>query len=892
MTAARNDSLAFCPSDGARAMRECPGPLVPGRLTSTAPVEPDHQPDISAGPFQPPTRSRKWHSLFTSQDDWNSCYAQGHAYRPLDDGERELLAQCAPAPEGGRALDVGCGTGELALYPASMGCSADALDWADAALAAVDAPQGASVRWLHLNIERGNLQPLDPGGYDLITLRMVYAFMRDRARLARTLGQRLRKNGALVVITALAATTPAERRGIALDEDEIAHLMSMWHQPQRFTANGMVLLVLRDLKRAAVQITNTARPQPGSVTGAHAVVTDAEGRALLNRSSHQVWELPGGSTSPGEGFDQTAVRALAEQTGLAADPFNAHVLGLLLDAQDDLPMTSAVVRVTDHSGQVQPPKPDENQRLGWHPLHALHRLDRLSAPTARSLDMVWPGVLPYVPAAHAYPVDNACPPVSGESPEAIERREQMADRVIAGGWAPSVPVQRALRSVPRHRFTPESPLRTAHHSDLAVATEHVEQARATSSVSAAWLQADMIEHLHLAEGMTVLEGGSGGYNAELIAHVVGPTGRVITIDLAPYVVRRTRRLTAEAGCGRVTAVLGSASDGAVEHMPRGGFDAAAITYNCWDVAPAWRDQLADGRYLVLPLEVHGYTRAIAFRKHGRVLRATGFTFCGFVRDRGPSARAVPAVGLADSELQLRFPDGVPVDITGLDEALVGPRHEVATGVAVAGNESFETLQLFLATTLPTFCRLARNRDQDSGITALPKHSDAAAITAAGSLAYLTHTLVQDGPTPERRRSEFVAHGFGPSGPALAERLATAVQRWDVHERDHSYPELEVHPVGTPDADLPAGHRLDKIHSRLVWTWRSDPTTTPTQPKVSAHGQPEPRPDRAAAPAGPVRALLRPDCFRPEDHRSPRSHTPNEGHRCRRRARVPRRGVGT
>ncbi|WP_258049742.1 methyltransferase, FxLD system [Streptomyces finlayi] len=730
-------------------------------------------------------------------------------------------------------------TGELALHLASMGYAVDAVDWANCAFPSTDAhlddPAHRSVRWQHLDIERANLSKLQADGYDLIVLRMVFAFLRDRTRLTRTLGRRLRTNGALVVITPLAATTPAERRGIALDEDEVAHLVSMWGQAQRFDANGMAVLVLRGLKKPAAQITNTPSPPLSSVTEVHAVATDAQGRVLLDRSQ-QGWELPGASAEPGEGFEHTAVRALAEQTGVTAVPTDAHVLGLHLDAPDGFPRTSVVVRISAHTGQVQPLKPDEVEHVDWHPLHALHRLDRLSATSARALDLVWPGVLPYVPSAHMYPVDSTYPPVPGELPEAVERREAMADRVIAGGWAPSLPVQQALRAVPRHRYTPESPLRTAYHSDLAVVTERNDFALATSSVSAAWLQADMTEHLRLTAGMTVFEGGSGGYNAELIAHVVGPAGRVITVDLAPYVVRRTRRLTAEAGSGRVTAVLGSASDGAAEHMPRGGFDASVITYNCWDIAPAWREQLADGRYLVLPLEVHGYTRAIAFHKHGLVLRATDFQFCGFVRDRGPAACTVPTIDLADGELQLRFPDGAPAQTADLDNALAGPRHEVATGVSVASNESFETLQLFLATTLPGFCRLARNRERDSGITALPKGSDAAAITADGSLAYLTHILVQDGPTPEQRRSEFMAHGFGPSGPALAEQLAAAVRRWDAHERAHGYPELQVHPAGTPDAELPTGHVLDKTHSRLVWTWRSDAPDTPAlQPeKVSAH----------------------------------------------------------
>ncbi|MFE9392453.1 hypothetical protein [Streptomyces sp. NPDC006784] len=104
-------------------------------------------------------------------------------------------------------------------------------------------------------------------------------------------------------------------------------------------------------------------------------------------------------------------------------------------------------------------------------------------------------------------------------------------------------MQQALRAVPRNRFTPETPLSTAYDGDLAVVTLRDESGTAVSSVSAAWLQADMLEELHLEPGMTVFEAGSGGYNAELMAGVIAPTGRVITVDLDPYVIHRTRRLT-------------------------------------------------------------------------------------------------------------------------------------------------------------------------------------------------------------------------------------------------------------------------------------------------------------------------------------------------------------
>jgi protein-L-isoaspartate(D-aspartate) O-methyltransferase len=58
------------------------------------------------------------------------------------------------------------------------------------------------------------------------------------------------------------------------------------------------------------------------------------------------------------------------------------------------------------------------------------------------------------------------------------------------------------------------------------------------------------------------------------------------------VVKRTQRFTAEAGSGRVTALQGDGRLGAPAHAPARGFDAVVITHNCWDITPAWREQLA------------------------------------------------------------------------------------------------------------------------------------------------------------------------------------------------------------------------------------------------------------------------------------------------------------
>ncbi|MFF7373217.1 methyltransferase, FxLD system [Streptomyces tricolor] len=766
--------------------------------------------------------------MYTARDEWEKHFSEGNGFRQVGERERELLAEHTPVPDGGgRALDVGCGTGELAAYLASLGYTVDACDFAGSALARARKEHAdvEGVRWLHLDIERDDPAPLHSDGYDLVVMRLMYPFVQDRGRVLHGLGERLRDGGALVVITPVAANTPEERRGIALDEDEIAVLAAGWETVERLDADGLAVLVLRGPCHVDTGAVEKRPTTAHALTGALAVVSDAAGRVLLGRSRRNMLELPGGKTRGPEGFAEAAVRELAEETGLVADPADAYVVTMVVDDSHGIPRLTAVVRITAWTGTLTDQEPELFDRWEFFDLHALACVGPVFAPAASALDAVWPGVIPDLPPVISYQLAADRPPVPGEPAEAARLRQAMAETVIDGGWAPSEAVRDALRTVPRHRYAPEANLAAAYDGgDRAVITRRDETGTAISSVSAAWLQADMIEHLHLQPGAIVFEAGSGGYNAELIAHVTGPDGRVVTVDIDPWVVRRTRAFLTEAGSGRVTAVEADAAHGAPAHLvPRGGFDASVITYNCWDISPAWREQLAEGGRLVLPLEVGGYTRAVTFERHGEVLHARHFTYCGFVRDQGQQAHAVPVVPLLDGGLTLRFDDGTAPDTEGLEGALRGRRHEVATGVTMGANSYFGSLHLYAATTLPAFCRLHAHQDPEEGGTGIGKDRDAPATVGDASLAYLIHVQTKDGDRPEDKEWEWVVHAFGEEGPQLAEQLAATVRAWDRHVRaedndKHADPVLTVHPAGTPDHLLPTGEVLDKASSRLVFRW--------------------------------------------------------------------------
>ncbi|MBB5926791.1 class I SAM-dependent methyltransferase [Streptomyces echinatus] len=189
---------------------------------------------------------------YVRRDEWDRHYARDRGFRKVGPDEKALLAEHVPAPADGRALDVGCGTGELAACLAGLGYLVDAVDFADSALvrARAEWADAKDVRWLCLDIARDDPAELRDDGYDLITLRLVYPFLGDRHRVLHALARRLRPGGAIVVITPLAATTPAERRGIALDEDEIGLLAQGWRTMERFDTEGLAVLVLRDALRA------------------------------------------------------------------------------------------------------------------------------------------------------------------------------------------------------------------------------------------------------------------------------------------------------------------------------------------------------------------------------------------------------------------------------------------------------------------------------------------------------------------------------------------------------------------------------------------------------------------------------------------------------------------
>ena len=292
---------------------------------------------------------------------------------------------------------------------------------------------------------------------------------------------------------------------------------------------------------------------------------------------------------------------------------------------------------------------------------------------------------------------------TGPSAEAL--RAALATQLLAQGAIRSERVADAFRSVPRHMFAPGEPLERAYANDTVI-TKRDETGAAISSISAPWVQATMIERAQLGPGMRVLEIGCGGYNAALMAEITGKDGEITTVDIDPDVTSRASRCLAEAGYARVRVVLGDAEDGVKEHAP---YDRIIVTAGAWDIPPAWTEQLTRPGRLVVPLRLRGLTRSVAFHREGGHLVSVGHEMCGFVPMQGAGARAERLIRLHGDDVALRIDDDQDIDAEGLRKTLLQPREQAWTGVRFGGSEPFDGLFLWLATCLPGFALLTRQR---------------------------------------------------------------------------------------------------------------------------------------------------------------------------------------
>jgi protein-L-isoaspartate(D-aspartate) O-methyltransferase len=174
------------------------------------------------------------------------------------------------------------------------------------------------------------------------------------------------------------------------------------------------------------------------------------------------------------------------------------------------------------------------------------------------------------------------------------RLEEMRKHLIKGleFYISDEKVRKAMLRVQRHKFVPDNEQKEAY-IDMPLEIGYGQ------TISAPHMVAIMCELLELSEGHKVLEIGSGsGYNAAIIAELVGKSGHVYTVERIEPLVHFARKNLRETGYNNVTVILEDGSMGYSRYAP---YDRIIVTCAAPRIPEPLLEQLKPGGIMVIPV---------------------------------------------------------------------------------------------------------------------------------------------------------------------------------------------------------------------------------------------------------------------------------------------------
>jgi protein-L-isoaspartate(D-aspartate) O-methyltransferase len=176
-------------------------------------------------------------------------------------------------------------------------------------------------------------------------------------------------------------------------------------------------------------------------------------------------------------------------------------------------------------------------------------------------------------------------------------RRLLVQNLKQQGVIVSESVERAMLAIPREEFVwPDSKEKAYQDSPLPIGDTG-------QTLSAPHMVALMLEELKILPGQRVLEVGTGsGYNAALLAEMVGGSGHVVSVELLGGLVEFSTSNLGRLGYLRNVQVV--QGDGSLGYPPNSSeelYDRVVVTAACRSVPKILTVQLKRGGVLLVPV---------------------------------------------------------------------------------------------------------------------------------------------------------------------------------------------------------------------------------------------------------------------------------------------------